>query len=85
MAELLTEFDFRKSSHDGYPWDDWLNGQIWKLKKGEDFHAKSRSMVCNARVRAKKSGKQLRTATFDDYLVIQAVDNPKLRTRKKEE
>ena len=35
MAETVQGFKFPSR----YPWDQWANGEQWKLKQGEDFHA----------------------------------------------
>jgi len=43
MAEKLRTFDFDKPSEltssekIQYPWDQWLDGDIWQLTQGEDF------------------------------------------------
>ena len=43
MAEKLRTFDFEKPSEltssekIQYPWDQWLDGDIWQLTQGEDF------------------------------------------------
>lgn len=42
MATILEEFDFTTQREDidrthKYPWDTWLDGSIWMIKRGEDF------------------------------------------------
>lgn len=29
---------------DQYPWDEWLDGRVWKLVQGTDFHASATAM-----------------------------------------
>lgn len=57
-----------------YPWEEWLDGGIWKLKQGEDFQAKLQTFRSNAGTQAKKRGGKLRTRTLKEedgeYLVI---------------
>jgi hypothetical protein len=55
MAEILDEFP--KSNHGPpgrrYPWEDWFDGRIWKLKFGEDFFVSApnmRSMIYKAAI-----------------------------------
>lgn len=36
MAEILDQFPFR-SQRSSQPWDQWLDGRIWKLTAGVDF------------------------------------------------
>lgn len=38
MARLGEESLFH-GRRNRYPWDEWLDGQIWVLRKGEDFHS----------------------------------------------
>lgn len=73
MAKILEEFTFARDTRNR-PWDKWLDGQIWQLKKGVDFHGRITSMRGGASSQAKKRGKALRSHVVDDNtLVIQAV------------
>jgi hypothetical protein len=44
-----------------YPWEEWLNGEVWQLFPEEDFTAKTRTIVATARARAKGMGGTVRT------------------------
>jgi len=44
-----------------YPWEEWLNGDVWQLFPDEDFASKTRTVVAGARARAKQSGGTVRT------------------------
>lgn len=44
-----------------YPWEEWLNGEVWQLFPDEDFAAKTRTIVAGARTRAKRMGGTVRT------------------------
>jgi hypothetical protein len=61
-----------------YPWDEWLDGHPWKLRRGEDFDTSIASMRAIASKAARSEGMTLRTqATKDDdgaeVLIIQAL------------
>jgi hypothetical protein len=44
-----------------YPWEEWLNGDVWQLFPDEDFTSKTRTIVAAARSRAKKMNGTVRT------------------------
>jgi hypothetical protein len=44
-----------------YPWEEWLNGEVWELFSDEDFTAKTRTIVATARIRGRKMGGSVRT------------------------
>ena len=78
MADILEEFDFSLYTcsvgrNEKYPWSEWMDGQIWKLKQGVDFKTKTSSFAAGIRARARKNGIQLKTAMFGEYVVFQAV------------
>lgn len=59
MAEKLSDFDWSTPSHltksdekAVYPWDDWLDGDIWRLTRGEDFEPHPLMMERVIRTRA---------------------------------
>jgi hypothetical protein len=58
-----------------YPWDEWLDGRVWQLTRGEDYKSKTSTFMANARLQAKRRGGTLRTSARDnagrESLVIQ--------------
>lgn len=47
MADRLTDFDFDADPPkrlSPYPIDLWMDGGIWRIWQGEDFHGEVRSM-----------------------------------------
>ncbi len=61
MAERLSSFDFTAQSaitsaeskgRNRYPWDDWFDGDIWKITRGVDFDADPLMMERIIRTRA---------------------------------
>ena len=47
-----------------YPWDEWLNGEVWQLFKDEDDSSKTTTILSNARIQAKRLGGSVRTRTL---------------------
>ena len=66
MAEKLRTFDFEKPSEITssekvqYPWDQWLDGDIWELHHGEDFMTHPLMMERIIRTRATTRGAKVR-------------------------
>ncbi len=82
MAETLKEFNFSdyQRGHSKYPWSEWTDGQIWKVKHGVDFDPKPTSFACCLRSYALRKGLTIRTARFGEFVVFQfaakEVDTP---------
>lgn len=72
MAEVIEEFDWNKArtTRSRYDWDQWFDGQVWRLKKDEDFTAEVASFRSSASTAAKKRDKTVRTALVDEDTVI---------------
>lgn len=68
MAEKLRTFDWSKASNitpEGqekvvYPWEEWLDGDIWQLTHGEDFETPPLMMERIIRTRATARGAKVR-------------------------
>ena len=66
MATKLRSFDFTDpsaltaASKAVYPWVDWLDGDIWQLKEGEDFFTHPLMMERIIRTRAAGRGAKVR-------------------------
>lgn len=56
-----------------YPYDDWFDGDVWKLKMFEDFFVEPGSMQSAVYQAARKRGLKVRThiPTTEDCLYIQ--------------
>ena len=54
MARRLENFPAATGAR--YPWDEWLDGSVWQLIRGEDFTAKASTFRTNAQLQAKKRG-----------------------------
>jgi hypothetical protein len=57
-----------------YPFDTWLDGQIWKLEQGEDkdYKATNASFLTSLRSAAKRRDLKLRTRVAEDHVIIKA-------------
>lgn len=75
MAKRLKEFP-GGPTRGRYPWEEWLDGSVWQLRKDEDYSISTASMRAAASRAAKAAGKRLQSRiTKDDDgegLVIQA-------------
>jgi hypothetical protein len=76
--EILEEFpgDTKRGK---YPWDEWLDGKVRVLRKGEHYDTTTGSMRATASSAAKSAGKRLRTKAGRDSdgcetLIIQAYE-----------
>ena len=64
MAKALDHFPALPTQR--YPWDQLMNGQVWQLTRGEDYDAKTLTVLANARAQAKRRGGTLRTRMLTD-------------------
>jgi hypothetical protein len=66
MATKLNKFDFSVPSSITttekavYPWDEWLDGDIWQIEQGEDFETHPLMMERIIRTRATARGAKVR-------------------------
>ena len=45
MAEVLESYDFQRAGRQpNYPYDQWFDGQIWKLQHMVDFECQANSL-----------------------------------------
>jgi hypothetical protein len=74
MAEVLKNHVFRNGNEEGYPYDQWLDGQVWKLIKGTDFNCGVKSMRVNLYNAARGRKIKIKTDLGSDYLIVQRKD-----------
>jgi|APSaa5957512493_1039668.scaffolds.fasta_scaffold02901_3 hypothetical protein len=77
MAQILESMPPTNKGRNArkYPWDTWLDGRVWLLKQGEDFHTKSLvSFRTNLYRNAATMGLRVRTSliTADASIALQA-------------
>lgn len=39
-----------------YPWSNWLDGSVWRIRRGTDFEVSGASMAAMVRLRAQHEG-----------------------------
>ena len=72
MAEILDDHEFGKvGRNDAYPYDEWFDGQVWKLYQGVDFDCTVISMRVNLYNAAKRRGIKIRTSMRVDAVILQ--------------
>jgi len=77
MAEILDDHEFtgRGGFAPKYPYDQWLNGKVWKLLEGTDYKCSLGSMRACVYTAAKRRGLVARTNVIlkGKGLIIQAI------------
>ncbi len=77
MAEIVEPNAVEWSAHagrqPGYPWDEWLDGQVWCLVKGEDFSAGMASMRSLVSYTAGRRGLKYRSKMVGNSLYVQVL------------
>ena len=63
-------------SRSQYPWDQLMDGSVWKLMRGADFGGKPTTFIASARGQAKRRGGTLKTRTVEDGVVVQFFGRP---------
>ena len=79
MAKQIEEYNFIQGGPKlKYDWGQWLDGNIWELKRPDDFQGNTQSVRTMAQRTGLQRGFKVRTSVVDDdTLVIQAYDNNK--------
>ena len=63
----------RRTNGQRYPWEQWLDGQIWELTRGEDFSSKPETFRRSVYLAAERIDKKVLTRVMGDRLVVQAI------------
>ena len=62
-----------------YPWDQWFDGQIWKLTRGKDFKTEIKNFRSSVTQTAIKKGfkvltrSSLGTGSKEEFLILQYI------------
>lgn len=78
MAEQIESYDWksRRARKRLYPWDEWLNGQTWRISK-DDIRVAFTSFRSMAYSAAHIRGLRVRTVMDESSIVIQAYEYAK--------
>lgn len=72
MADRLAEDPALIFTRGGiYPWDDWTDGSVWRLVRGQDFIVPLDDMRANVYGEASRRGLKAKTTVRDGDLIIQ--------------
>ena len=76
MAEILESYDFKSvGGPPRYPYDQWFDGQIWKLQYMVDFDCQVVSLRQGLYAAAKRRGISVKVAvSTDGDVVVQRID-----------
>ena len=73
MAEVIDELPKYKVGPEAkYPWEQWFDGQVWKLTKGADFLTNPESFRRTAGMAAARMHVHAETRVVGDVLFLQA-------------
>jgi hypothetical protein len=74
MARLVAELpDPGRDGKSKYPWDQWLDGRVWLLEKGEDFRISVPSMQSSVTNAARARGLKVKMRARPEGLYIQCL------------
>jgi hypothetical protein len=74
MAQTVTAFPNGGRRSNKYPYDEWLDGQIWLLVRGEDYDISPEGMRASIHNHAKREGIKVKTRISDEGLFVQLVE-----------
>ena len=80
MARQLKSFAFsNRSGNRKYPWEEWSNGEVWKVEEGKDFVVPKASFVQAAYQYARRCGRKVRVQQSEGYVVFQFYDESEVQ------
>ena len=82
MAEVIEDMPFDSSNAKKYPWDEWLDGRIWKLTRGSDFSISAVNMRTTIYARALRRGLRASVSVKEDSTIIVMQAKPKEESAK---
>ncbi len=77
MAQILESYGFKKVGREAkYPYDQWLDGQIWKLQHMVDFECQPHGLRQSFYAAAKRRGIKVRVSILPNGDVIVQKTSP---------
>jgi hypothetical protein len=49
-----------------YPWDEWIDGSIWEIRRGEDYDVPTENMRVNLHMKASSLSHKVQSRKFSD-------------------
>lgn len=81
MATKIETFAVRESKSK-FPWNDWTDGSVWELRKGDDYTTDAINMRANLYNHACKRCLKVKSMILDDGARIQFKFEPSTRKPK---
>lgn len=66
MAQILNDWPGSDTGVRSYPWDEWMDGKVRLLLKGEDYTCTTQAMRSQVGMKAKALGITYRTKSATD-------------------
>jgi hypothetical protein len=60
-----------KRSRERYPYGEWFDGAVWRLRKGEDFTVSPQSIRTGIHSAARRRGIKVATRIYGDTVMVQ--------------
>lgn len=76
MARKLTGFTIQRTRKSAYPWEQWTDGEVWEVRRNEDFTCTVPSMLAALWTRAKKMEMKAEVASQGDVVQFRFVRKP---------
>jgi hypothetical protein len=75
VAEVVSAEDWPAGTYDArYPWDEWFDGQMWKLRRGEDFDVMPSAFRSAISMAASRRRVKVTTRIREDVVFLQRLD-----------
>jgi len=72
MAHKVENLGTIRSGGSKYPWDEWLDGGVWAIKRGEDFDVSVATFRSTAYTTANRRHLNLTSRVDGDTVLLQA-------------
>jgi hypothetical protein len=69
MAERIDALGPVRGRPQLYPWDEWMDGSAWRIRRGDDFLVSATSMAAQLRIRGNRLGVDVSARVVDEDTV----------------
>ncbi len=83
MAERMSGEIPPQRGRSKYPWHEWADGNLWLLKRGEDYVIADLTMQNTAHIHARNHGMKVVTRTHKDGVLVQFSTPDQKKTLKR--
>jgi len=71
MSRILDEMPARKTTRARYPWDEWTDGRVWEITRGQDFTVSAINMSRMLYTRARMYSGRFAVTLDGDVITFQ--------------